>query len=72
MEINLTIGDMEELRTESLPSATDPEPLSLGEVPMVYKAHAVVGAAIFIEGILNNHIATWNNKLNIHLIKITI
>ena len=70
MEINLTIGDMEELPTESLPSAT--EQLSLGEVPMVYKAHAVVGAAIFIEGLLNNHIATWNNKLNIHLIKITI
>ena len=56
MEINLTIGDMEELPTESLPSAT--EQLNLGEVPMVYKAHAVVGAAIFIEGILNNHIAT--------------
>ena len=50
MEINLTIGDMEELPTESLPSATDPEQLSLGEVPMVYKAHVAVGIVIFMEG----------------------
>ena len=29
---------------------TEQEQLSLEETPVVYKAHAVVGAAIFIEG----------------------
>ena len=31
-------------------STADEEHLSLADIPMVYKAHAAVGAAIFIEG----------------------
>ena len=31
--------------------ATNEEQLSLGDISMVYKAHAAVGAAIFVEGL---------------------
>ena len=33
---------------------TEQEQLSLAETPVVYKAHAAVGAAIFIEGFFKN------------------
>ena len=37
--------------TDTLPMATNKEQLSLDDIPMVYKAHAAVGAAIFVEGL---------------------
>ena len=37
--------------TDTLTMATNKEQLSLDDIPMVYKAHAAVGAAIFVEGL---------------------
>ena len=42
-------SDLLAFPTEQL-LTTEQEQLRLADTPMVYKAHAVVGAAIFIEG----------------------
>ena len=50
-----SLGDLGESPLEEsdpLTTATDEEQLSLADIPMVYKAHAAVGAAIIIEGFI--------------------
>ena len=48
---DLDSGESPLEETDTLPMATNKEQLSLDDIPMVYKAHAAVGAAIFVEGL---------------------
>ena len=50
MEDIAASGEFPLEESDLLALPTEQEQLSLDETPMVYKAHAVVGAAIFIEG----------------------
>ena len=47
---NFSSGESPLEESDLLPLPTEQEQLSLAETPMVYKAHAAVGAVIFIEG----------------------
>ena len=47
---NLSSEEFPLEESDLLALPTEQEQLRLADTPMVYKAHAVVGAAIFIEG----------------------